>query len=58
MPIVSAIWKKCFPKNYTEIEYSKSNYCTIIFIIDLIERKTGEKYTVNQIKNELYNEYI
>ena len=56
-PIVSAIWKKCFPKSYTEIEYSKSNYCTIIFIIDLIERKTGEKYTVNQIKNELYNEY-
>jgi hypothetical protein len=26
-------------------------------IIDLIEKKTGEKYTVNQIKNDLYNEY-
>ena len=56
-PIVSIIWKKCFPKNYTEIEYSKFNYCTIMFIIDLIEKKTGEKLALNQIKNELYNEY-
>jgi hypothetical protein len=55
--ITSSIWKKCFPENYTEIEYSKYIFCTFNFIIDLIENKTGEKYTINEIKNELYNEY-
>jgi hypothetical protein len=55
--ITSSIWKKCFPKNYTEIEYSKYNFCTFNFIIDLIEKKTGEKYSINEIKNQLYDEY-
>ena len=55
--IMSSIWKKCFPQNYTEIEYSKYNFCTFNFIRDLIEKKNGEKYTVNEIKNELYDEY-
>ena len=55
--ITSSIWKKCFPENYNEIEYSKLNLCTFSFIIDLIERKTGSKLTINQIKNELYEEY-
>ena len=55
--IMSSIWKKCFPDNYTEIEYSKYNFCTFNFIIDLIERKTGNKLTSNQIKNELFEEY-
>jgi hypothetical protein len=55
--ITSSIWKKCFPENYTEIEYSKYNFCTFNFIIDLIEKKTGEKYSVNQIKNQLFDDY-
>jgi hypothetical protein len=55
--ITSSIWKSCFPKNFTETIYSKHNYCTFHFIIDLIERKTKEKFTVNEIKNQLYNEY-
>ena len=55
--IASSIWKKCFPESYTEIEYSKTNYCTFSFIIDLIERKTTNKLTVNQVKNTLYEEY-
>jgi hypothetical protein len=55
--ITSSIWKKCFPENYTEIEYSKTNYCTFTFIIDLIERKTTDKLTINQVKNILYEEY-
>jgi hypothetical protein len=55
--IKSSIWKQCFPESYKEIEYSNINYCTFNLIIELIEKKTGEKYTVNQIKNELYNEY-
>jgi len=55
--ITSSVWKKCFPDNFTETEYSKYNFCTFNFIIDLIERKTKEKLTINEIKNHLYDEY-
>jgi hypothetical protein len=55
--ITSSLWKKCFPENYIEIEYSKHKFCTFNFIIDLIEKKTGKKYGINEIKNELYDEY-
>ena len=55
--ISSSIWKKCFPENYNEIEYSRYNFCTFNFIIDLIEKKTGKKYTINEIKNQLFDEY-
>ncbi len=55
--IASSVWKKCFPDNYSEIEYSKRNSCTFNFIIDLIERKTKKKLQINQVKNELYEEY-
>ena len=55
--ITSSIWKKCFPENYSEIEYSKYNFCTFNLIIDIIERKNGTKLTINQVKNELYEEY-
>jgi hypothetical protein len=55
--ITSGLWKHCFPENYKEIEYSKFNNCTFQFIIDIIERKLGKKLSINEIKNELYNEY-
>ena len=55
--ITSSIWKKCFPDNYKEIEYSKNNFCTFNFIIDLIYKKTSNKLSVNKIKNDLYIEY-
>jgi hypothetical protein len=55
--ITSSTWKKCFPDNFTETEYSKYNFCTFNFIIDLIERKTNQKFTINEIKNQLYDEY-
>ena len=55
--IASSVWKKCFPDNYSEIEYSKRNSCTFNFIIDIIERKTKKKLQINQVKNELYEEY-
>jgi hypothetical protein len=55
--IKSSIWKQCFPDSYKEIDYTNINYCTFNMIIDLIEKKTGDKYNVNQIKNDLYNEY-
>jgi hypothetical protein len=55
--ITSSIWKKCFPDNYKEDEYSDYNFCTFNFIIELIERKTNKKYVINDIKNQLYDEY-
>jgi hypothetical protein len=55
--ITSSVWKKCFPANYTETEYTKHNFCTFNIIIDLIERKTNERLTINEIKNQLYDEY-
>ena len=55
--ITSGIWKNCFPENYKEIGYNKSHSCTFNVIIDLIEKKTGKKLTINHIKNELYEEY-
>ena len=55
--IKSTIWKDCFPENYSEIEYSKYKFCTFNFMIDIIEKKTGNRLTENQIKNELYDEY-
>jgi hypothetical protein len=55
--ITSGIWKQCFPDNYSEITYSKINYCTFTFIIDLIEKRTGTLLTISQVKNELFDEY-
>ena len=51
------MWKNCFPEKYTEIVYGKNNVCTFDFIIDLIERRTGDKFTISQIKNQLFDEY-
>ncbi len=55
--ITSRIWKKCFPSNFKEIEYSKQSICTFQFIIDLIEKHTGVKLSLNKIRNELFSEY-
>ena len=55
--ITSSLWKNCFPEDYKEVEYSKQNFCTFNFIVDLIEKKTGNKLTVNKIKNDLFAEY-
>ena len=55
--ITSTIWKTCFPANYSEIEYDNVNICTYNIIIDLIQQKTGNTININQLKNELYEEY-
>jgi hypothetical protein len=55
--ISTNFWKDCFPENFKEVVYGKFIYCTFNFIIDLIEKKTGEKLTVNQVKNYLHEEY-
>jgi hypothetical protein len=59
--IGSGKWNKCFPNVFKEIQYgtkgNKSNYCTFMFIIELIERKIARKLDVNNIKKILYEEY-
>ncbi len=55
--ITSSIWKNCFPSNYKEIQYSKVNYCSYMFIIDLIEKRNGKKLSISNLKNILYEEY-
>jgi len=55
--ITSSFWKMVFPTDYQEIVYNDNNNCTNQFIVDLIERKTGEKKDINFIKNQLYIEY-
>ena len=55
--ITSKLWKLVFPDTYKEISYGKSRMCTFTFIIDLIEKKTNDKLTINQVKNALYEEY-
>ena len=55
--ITSNKWSKCFPSNFKEIQYGKTNYFTFIFIIYIIERKTSKKHSINDIKKTLYQEY-
>jgi hypothetical protein len=55
--IKTSMWKSMFPSNYVEVEYGKTIYCTYAVMIDLIEKHTGEKYTMNDIKNQLHDEY-
>ena len=56
--IMSRIWKRCFPEKYKEIEYAKNINCTFEIIIDIIQKKTGEKIQINTLKNVLYEEYM
>ena len=55
--ITSGLWRVVFPKTYKEIGYGKTRLCTFTTIIDLIEKMTNEKLTINQVKNVLYEEY-
>jgi hypothetical protein len=55
--VFSLLWRKVFPKNFKEKEYSKTISCTFGVIIDLIREKTGSNLNIAQVRNELYNEY-
>jgi hypothetical protein len=55
--ITSSEWKSCFPGKYKEVVYSKHNFCTFKFFIDLLDKKSGEKITKNKVKNVLLEEY-
>jgi hypothetical protein len=57
--ISSGVWRDRFQPTCNEIEYGNNNsVCTFQVIIDLIERKTGEKgLTVSNLKKTLIAEY-
>jgi len=55
--ISSLLWRKQFPKDFKEEEYSKTKYCTFQLIIDLVKESTGSSMSANDIRNKLYEEY-
>jgi hypothetical protein len=56
--IKSITWNKCFPKKYKEMSYKgKSKTCTLYLIIDLIKAFKGEEKLIEDIKDDLINEY-
>jgi hypothetical protein len=55
--ISTSQWASSFPKNFSEISYGKTIYCTFNIVMDIIGRKTGSRISVSEIKNVLYDEY-
>jgi hypothetical protein len=55
--ITSSLWRAVFPDTYKENGYGKTRICTFTVVIDLIEKNTNQKLTINQVKNVLYDEY-
>ena len=55
--IKSEYWRNCFPNGYKEIEYKGSNYCSLYLIIDLVEEFKNKKITVEEVKENLLEEY-
>jgi hypothetical protein len=55
--IKSLYWKKCFPNNYKEIDYSGSNYCSLYLIIDLVAEFTNKTLNIEDVKEDLIEAY-
>ena len=55
--IVSTLWSDYFPNTFNEVRYLKTVACTFQIIIDLMKKKTDREYSINQIKNDLLDEY-
>jgi len=55
--ITSIFWKKCFPSNYTEVTYAGSNFCALYLIIDIVNEIKRINLTMNQVKEDLMDEY-
>jgi hypothetical protein len=56
--IKSITWNKCFPKKYKEVAYKgKSKSCALYLLIDLIKVFKGEDKLLEDIKDDLINEY-
>lgn len=58
LKIKSEEWKKCFPSNYKEIKYdNKTHTCGYQLIIDIIHHFKQNVLTIQQIRDELLQEY-
>ena len=58
-PITNATyWKKCFPSNFNEVEYSNCPACPLQLIVDLVKAFKNEDITITQVKDKLKLEYI
>ena len=58
LKIKSEEWKKCFPSNYKEISYAKNTHtCGYQLIIDIIKHFKQTELTIQQIRDELLQEY-
>jgi hypothetical protein len=56
--IKSEEWNRCFPSTYREIAYSsKSKFCALEMIIDIIKNVKGKTVTMEEIKDTLINAY-
>jgi hypothetical protein len=55
--ILSAKWRKCFPSDYKNIDYTGSNYCTMYMIIDIIKEIKGIQLKIEDLKEQLIEEY-
>jgi hypothetical protein len=51
-------WRPCFPSDFNELKYENSNYCGFYLIIDIIKKFKGTLLTLDQLKQELYEEYL
>ena len=56
--IASMKWRPCFPSDFNELKYENSNYCGFYLIIDIIKKFKGTLLTLDQLKQELYEEYL
>ena len=56
--ITSIFWKKCFPSKYNEVTYAGSNFCALYLIIDVVNEIKRITLTMEQIKEDLMNEYM
>jgi hypothetical protein len=55
--IKSDLWKKCFPYNFKEIEYTGSKYCPLYLIIDIVKEIQKKDLRVEQVKDDLFEIY-
>jgi hypothetical protein len=55
--ITSIFWKNCFPSKYSEVTYAGSNFCALYLIIDIVNEIKRINLTMNQVKEDLMDEY-
>jgi hypothetical protein len=55
--IESAYWRKCFPRDYSEVEYNDSKFCLLYLLVDIVKKIKNIDITVEQLKEDLIDQY-